>query len=643
MIEIGKDYIEMYSLIFTGVNLVIMFMLMILQLDPVYVLLSINVSLYFGGILSIDNIIKGFSNQSILTVLVLFPIVQPIINSLTVNELIRRFLIFGNQNFRIILAKIMIPVFIISAFINNTPVTIIYLNFIQKWCQHNQDNSYQYLLPMAYSCIMGGTCTLIGTSTNLLANGIIGQWGLTFGFFDFAKITIIPSVISILILLLVTQYLLPNYVPIAPKNPTETLFRCQIRIPENSSLIGLNIHNWTSSYIEGIKKYLTDRWITVADNMLVEPNDQLQLYGSIQDLINFVLEYHNKINFLSMSEINKEQLVARLAETINCSPVDLAARMIGDTQFYKVVPSVYCQANLYQIGDKVFEQTYLALVAGLSDSLSKTNLINGTDCLDDVIINNGICLLLYGTTDFLEKYANSDHFVSITRYQSTKIKKNIFDNPFVLTLSYKPLARFRFQICRHLQNWHISVLLFIIMIVLNIANLLPILVTAVASLLIQVGLGIIDTESIYQSLDWHIYFILALSYGIGSSVISSGLDVQIGNLISLVNYHPILILFTIGFITLIITNLIHHSVSVSIMLPLAHQITLKNNYHPEALLLYVTCLASISFLTNFAYQVCTIIQKPGNYQLLDYMKSGLIPTISYYILLTMMVYLLYLI
>lgn len=196
------------------VGLVLVGMIVALVMDamrPGMILFSAVVVFLCAGILTPQEMLEGFSNKGMITVGLLFLVSEGIRQSGALGQLVKRLLPQGRTT--VLKAQLrMLPVIsFISAFLNNTPVVVIFAPIIKRWAQRVKLPATKFLIPLSYVTILGGMCTLIGTSTNLVVHGMVLDAGYQgFTMFELGKVGVFIAVAGILYLLLFSSRLLPD-------------------------------------------------------------------------------------------------------------------------------------------------------------------------------------------------------------------------------------------------------------------------------------------------------------------------------------------------------------------------------------------------------------------------------------------------
>ena len=194
-----------------GVILLVIIALVKEIMRPGLILFSALVIFLVFDILSPKEALAGFSNKGLITVALLFLVSEGVKESGFLNKLGSVILPKKRKTIPRLLMQIMIPVSAISAFLNNTPVVIIFAPLLKKWADKMSLPSQKFLIPLSYATIFGGTCTLIGTSTNLLVHGMMLDRGIDgLGMFELAKVGIFILLIGFLYMNIFANRLLPG-------------------------------------------------------------------------------------------------------------------------------------------------------------------------------------------------------------------------------------------------------------------------------------------------------------------------------------------------------------------------------------------------------------------------------------------------
>lgn len=181
------------------------------RMRPGLILLSAAVVFLCAGILSPKEMLEGFSNKGMITVALLFLVSEGVRRSGLLEKLLRSLLPHKNATVRGAQLRMLPVVSFISAFLNNTPVVVIFAPMIKRWAERMKLSPTKLLIPLSYATILGGVCTLIGTSTNLVVHGMVIDAGFEgFTMFELGKVGIVIAIVGLAYIFFASRYLLPD-------------------------------------------------------------------------------------------------------------------------------------------------------------------------------------------------------------------------------------------------------------------------------------------------------------------------------------------------------------------------------------------------------------------------------------------------
>ena len=181
------------------------------KMRPGMILFSVTVLFLCFGILTPKEILEGFSNKGMITVALLFLISEGVRQSGALGQLIKKLLPQEKTTVMKAQARMLPVISFVSAFLNNTPVVVIFAPIIKRWAESVCIPATKFLIPISYATILGGMCTLIGTSTNLVVDGMILDAGYKgFGMFELGRVGIFIALAGVVYLLFFSSRLLPE-------------------------------------------------------------------------------------------------------------------------------------------------------------------------------------------------------------------------------------------------------------------------------------------------------------------------------------------------------------------------------------------------------------------------------------------------
>jgi di/tricarboxylate transporter len=250
------------ELIYTASLILLMTVLLIREtFETELVVFGTLILLTAGGVITIEEAFSGFSNQGMLTIAFLFVLAGAIYNTGAMTQL--QNLMFGNRVMNQInaLLRIIVPVSTVSAFMNNAPVVAMMIPMIRSWTQKYNLSLSKYLIPLSYAAILGGMCTLIGTSTNLVIHGLLIDHGMEgLGLFEISKIGVPIAVVGLLYLVVVGNKILPDRKePIVELGENTREFVIELKVNKNYPNIGKSIEEAGLRHLTGLFLFQIER------------------------------------------------------------------------------------------------------------------------------------------------------------------------------------------------------------------------------------------------------------------------------------------------------------------------------------------------------------------------------------------------
>lgn len=257
------------------------------KMRPGMILFSVVVLFLCVGILTPKEMLEGFSNKGMITVALLFLVSEGIRQSGTLGQVIKKLLPQGKTTVFKAQLRLLPSVAFISAFLNNTPVVVIFAPIIKHWAKSVKLPATKFLIPLSYVTILGGICTLIGTSTNLVVHGMVLEAGYEgFSMFELGKVGVFIAIAGIIYLFLFSKYLLPEARPddaaISEENieEGEKLHRVEAvlgaRFPGiNKKLGDFNFQRHYGAVVKEIKTRSGQRYVENLNNVVLREGDTL--------------------------------------------------------------------------------------------------------------------------------------------------------------------------------------------------------------------------------------------------------------------------------------------------------------------------------------------------------------------------------
>ena len=547
--------------------------------------LMVAIVLMLLGLVTPEEGIAGFGNTATVTVMAMFILSAGIARTGAI-QLVRDWLLEwgGKSSFQQILVM-GIVVGPISAFINNTAVVAIFIPIIEDFAKKRGIASSKLLMPLSFTSILGGTLTLIGTSTNILASSLSAKLGLgQFQLFQFTQLGIIIFAIGLLYIAIAAPRILRNRHSSKTDRLSEEYeiedYVTEVVVADNSSLIGQTLRE---SEIQ--RKYDVDVLEIIHQGVhfpqpiadkTIRSGDILLVRGSKDVLIQ--LKAERGIEILPDVKFNQEALETELntgEEKIGEVLILSNSRFIGAT-----------------LKDLRFRQRRNATVIAIR---------RGQEVLRERL---GKVPLRFG--DLLLVQGPKQSFLGLQTSRE------------LLVLEQKDVENLRIDKAR------IAIAICIVVVLAAAFNLTPILVSALAGVILMVLTGCLKPGEIYGAVRWDVIFLLAGLIPLGTAMQNSGATEYLAQPILLIgnNLSGYWILLFFYLITTILTSILSNNAAVLLMIPIGVQVAQTLDLNPLAIVFAVTFAASNSFMTPIAYQTNTMVYGPGGYRFVDFLRLG---------------------
>jgi len=551
------------------------------------------------GILDPEEMLSGFSNQSIASIVLLILISAALRKNFQVEAVIESLYKLGKRqavlSYRSFLLRMMVQVAVFSSFINNTPIVALMTPFVFNWGKRNNVSPSKLLIPLSYATIMGGMLTIIGTSTTLVLNGFMMDFGInSLNALDLLLVGGAVCFTGILLISFIGYRLLPNNKDILEsfsKNKREYLV--ETILDDNSPLQGKTVMEAGLRSLKGV--YLVEIIRKGETLSPVEPSEKIEK----NDVLIFAGDTDNIVELL-----NNERGLAlpKPADTRNEDKVNIVEAVVGTNS--SLVGRTPKQVE--------FRKRYDAAIVAIHRNGER---LSGK--IGDIHLSQGDLLLLYSGKNF-------------------KDKVDLYRDLFIIS----QLKEFLRPNRRKVTSFLIVALSAIAMVVFGYFTLFVSLLIIFA---IMITLKMISIRDIKNEIDLNMISILVFSLALGQAIIKTGSgDLLAQGILDLTqNLGTIGVLSTLLVITTILTSFITNVGAVSIMFPLAYAVS--NNLGIEGMPFYlgIAYAASAAFITPIGYQTNLIVYGPGGYTFRDFMKIGLPVTIVYLLTVLFMIRMIY--
>jgi di/tricarboxylate transporter len=532
--------------------------------------------LVMTGIISVKEAFEGFGNEIIIMLGSIFVIGAAlrdtgVLDSL--GHLLAR--TSGGKPIRVV-AGMMTSVGAISAFMNNTTVTSMFLGPVIALARRLKIAPSRLLMPLAFSAILGGTCTLIGTSTNVAVSGAITKMGLDpIAMFELTPVGIVIFGVSLFYMIVIGM----RWVPERDKNdgPTEAStireYLSEVVILAGSPLIGQEIFASDFSVMEFqvVKIRRAGQDVEVKPHERLELGDVVLVAGKVQNLIRVKkIEGIDILEDMDLRSSGVDMRDASIAEVVLTPRSSLVGQSLRSSNFRR-------RSGL----------SVLALLRGdrtLSEHMA------------DVPLEAGDMLLLQGSYDRIRVFEENSEMVVINAH----------------------------SVAHNTQKRGIAVLIvFALAILASSLGYIPTSIAFLMVALIALATRCITLDTAYENVDWRLLILISGMTAFGSAMANSGADQMLAQAITgwLQSYGAVAVMAGFSVLTVLLTQPMSNAAAALVVLPVAMKAAESMGSSPRAFAIAVTLSASISLLTPFEPS-CILVYGPGKYRFSDFIKVG---------------------
>ncbi len=518
----------------------------------------------------------GFSNQGMLTVAALYVVAAGLKETGAIHFLVDK-IIGRSKSIRRAQIRVMGPVMATSAFINNTPVVASFIPALEEWARKNRIPASKLLIPLSYAAILGGTCTLIGTSTNLIVNGLLMAEGYeSLAFFEQAWVGVPCAAAGFIYLTLFGRKLLPirgsGFDTF--KDPKE--YTIEMIVTPDGPLVGKSIEEAGLRNLPGLFLVEVNRneqiIVAVQPEEPLEANDRLIFAGVVSSIIDL-----QQIRGISPATDQVFELESKKRERL-------------------LIEAVVSQTNPIHgktIREGKFRNIYEAVVLAVSRNGERIK-----EKVGDIKLKEGDTLLLEANPNFVTQYRNSRDFYLISGIANSNPPK------------YEKTA----------TAWGILGA----MIIVVTADFLTMFQASFIAAGAMLATGCCGTSEAKDSIDWTVLLVIAATLGIGNALqLTGAASVLATNILGFAQSNPYLALGGVYIATWVLTESVTNSAAAALIFPIALSIAFTMDTNIMPFVIVVMMAASASFSTPIGYQTNLMVYGPGGYRFTDFTRIGL--------------------
>ncbi|PID94114.1 MAG: SLC13 family permease [Bacteroidetes bacterium] len=558
------------------------------MLRPGLILLTVLILFITLGIITTEESLAGFSNKGMMTVAMLFLVSEGVRQTGALNYVAKVVLPKKKAPIPRLLLKIMVPVTALSAFLNNTPVVVIFAPVVRKWAEKLNLPPSKFLIPLSYATIFGGMCTLIGSSTNLVVHGLMLENGMEgISMFEMAKVGIPLGIAGYLYMLILGNRLLPRgRIKLNSNEKDFREYQFEFSIPENSAFVGQKIFNGTLSTLKEVTVLRVHRGEEVMEvsfgEFFIEVGDRLVVEGK-SDALEVLLEQSGII----------------------FSPLDRAKVNIprGDRRQVEVVLSPRFPGIGKTIGAFDFYSHYRAVVVAVHRNGEQI-----TCDLENMEMHTGDNLIFITDDTFIRNWGDSRVFYMVASKGEIPATRNYKNR--VLAVLFLAIMILGTVFGKHLP--------------FKIANSLDMFYFASLVAILMVWTRVLSANKYTRHISWDVLITIACAFGISKAMQNAGLaEVIATRTIHLVkSMNPRMVLAIIYLLTMVFTEVITNNAAAALVFPIGISAASQLGVNPIPFCITIAIASSASFSTPIGYQTNLIVQSLGNYKFRDYLKIG---------------------
>lgn len=537
------------------------------------------------GIVTPAEALSGFSNEATVTVAAMFALSLGIERSGALEPLTR--LLMKIRRPWLLTLAIMLVIAPLGAFIKNIALVATFLPLVLRVCQRTHTSPARVLMPMAYAAQMGGVCTLIGTSSNLLADSLAQKHGLLpFGVFEMTPLGALLGVAGITYLMLVGRWLLPAHIDAQQPEELEIgKYVTELEVTAESPLIGKMIADARLGEKFGVFPLELLR----GERRMWSPRSQLLAAGDV---------------LLVRGDWDKIEEFRRGARLRNAPEMHYAR---GDEQPRVLTEMIVAPAST--IEGRRFAETGIGwrYNATLLAIHRRGEVLR--DKLSDVSLAVGDVLMLLVDEDRMMRLRSEEAFIVLSEREDAR------------RMPSKAL---------------VAVGIMAAVVLISGLHWLPIPIAAICGATAMALTGCFGRKDVYEGVDWKIIILLGAILPLGIAIEKTGLSTTVVQLaMGLVGDHgPLAALLMIYLLTALLTELMGHNPSVVLMVGIGVSVAHAVHADPRPFVVAVAFAAATSFATPVGYPTNTMVYYAGGYRFMDFMKVG-IPLILMFCALSM--------
>jgi len=474
--------------------------------------------------------------------------------------------------------RLLTPVAGLSAFLNNTPIVALFLPVVDDLARRLKVPASRLYLPLSYAAILGGTCTLIGTSTNLIINDLLRNQtndpGLAL--FDLAWVGVPVTLVGLAYILMASGILLPDRREAMEERLDPKRYTVEVEVVADGPLVGQSIEEAGLRHLTGLFLAEIDRqgriMPAVAPSEILQSGDRLVFVGVLESVVDL-----HKMRGLKPAT----------------DAVDDLAEPRRERCLVEAVVSQSCPLIGRSIRAGRFRERYQAAVIAVSRGGRQL-----TGKLGDIVLRPGDTLLLETHPSFIERQQDSRDFYLVSGVADSAPPQH--------------------------EKATLALPILIAMVILATTPWVSMLNAALLAAIALIATRCMNLSEAIRNIDWNVLLVIGAALGLGQALENSGAASVIGDqVMTLTAGQPLLTLAAIYLMTLIATEVITNNAAAVLVFPIAMAAAESMGVSATPFVIAIMVAASAAFATPIGYQTNLMVYGPGGYRFLDYVRFGL--------------------